>query len=187
MDAFISHSSDDIESVRPIELELEKRGLSVWLDDSDLRQGVALAGKLQESIRDSRSVVLVWSKAARGSRWVNAEWLMAIHIGRPIIAVAIDPTKVPQCLENTTYLRVKEVTPDAIDRIERDIREAPDEPDPLSPMQAAQGPELYAAIGKIAVAQQKILDLLGEWKVDQAAKRQAALDPIVWRARRRWR
>jgi hypothetical protein len=187
MDVFISHSSRNLEVARRIERELEARGLEAWLDDSELRLGVMLSDELQRSIRGARSVLLLWSKDAARSRWCQSEWLTAVHLGRFIIPVAIDRTKVPQCLENDLYLRVARVTKPVIERLARDVRAAPDTPNRLAPMLAAQGPELTAAIGRIGGAQQEILELIGAWKLADAEKRQLKLNPVVKDALRRWR
>jgi TIR domain len=186
MDAFISHSSANVEDARTIEKGLEKRGLDVWLDDSEMRRGVVLTDKLQASIRDARAVVLLWSGPASRSRWVATEWLMAVHLGRFIVPIAVDATKLPQCMEQIVYLR-EPVTAKTIERLADDVRDAPSEPSRLTPMLAAQSPELYKAIGTIALAQGEILDQIGKWKIEDARKRQAKLTPKVRAALKRWR
>ncbi|HET7427664.1 MAG TPA: toll/interleukin-1 receptor domain-containing protein [Gemmatimonadales bacterium] len=79
MDAFISHSSRNRERARRVESALEAAKLEVWLDDSEIRLGALLSSELQSSIKRSRVLVLLWSAPASRSRWVNSEWLMALH------------------------------------------------------------------------------------------------------------
>ena len=186
MDAFISHSSANVKDARAIEKGLEKRGLDVWLDDSEMRRGVVLTDKLQASIRDARSVVLLWSGPASRSRWVATEWLMAIHLGRFIIPIRVDDTPLPQCMEQIVHLH-EAVTAKTIEKLANDVRDAPAEPSRLTPMLAAQSPDLYKALGTIAVRQQEILDAIGAWRIDDARKRQAKLTPVLKKALKRWR
>lgn len=185
-DAFVSHSSRNVAVARRIERGLEERGLDAWLDASEMRRGVVLTDKLQESIRDARSVLLVWSKAAARSRWVATEWLMAVHLGRFIIPFAVDDAKLPQCMEQVVHLRGS-LTKQRLEQLAADVRDAPDKPSRLTPLLAAQGPQLLAAIGDIAQRQQEILDLTGQWRIADARKKQAALTPRVKRALQRWR
>ena len=187
MDAFISHSSANVEVAKRIERELEAGGLDVWLDDSELRHGVLLSSELRRQIGQTRAVLLLWSKDAARSRWVTTEWLTAIHLGKFIVPFAIDRTRLPQCMENDLYYRVDRVTKPEIERLARDVRDAPDGPNRLTPMLAAQGPELSAAIGQIAGAQGEIGQLLGEWRVDEAKQRQLALTEVAKAALKRWR
>jgi hypothetical protein len=185
-DAFISHSSRNAAVARKIERGLEVRGLDAWLDDSEMRRGVVLTDKLQESIRDARCLLLVWSKAAARSRWVATEWLMAVHLRRFIIPMAVDDAKLPQCMEQIVHLRGN-LTKQRLEQLAADVRDAPGEPSRLTPMLAAQSPELLAAIGDIAQRQQEILELIGQWRIDDARKKQAALTPRVKRALKHWR
>ncbi len=64
MDAFISHASKDVTVAARIEELLEEDGLTVWLDHSEIRLGVLLRKELQTAIKNSRVLVLLWSKAA---------------------------------------------------------------------------------------------------------------------------
>ena len=116
MDAFISHSSRNRTAAGRLEKMLEAEGLEVWLDDSEIRLGVLLGRELQSSIRECRGFVLLWSKAAAASRWVNSEWLMALHQNRFILPCVLDETPLPQCLQNTVFLNLRQGGPTEIGR-----------------------------------------------------------------------
>ncbi|HSE59880.1 MAG TPA: toll/interleukin-1 receptor domain-containing protein [Nitrospiraceae bacterium] len=76
MDAFMSHASKDVAVVAQIDELLEADGLKVWVDRSEIRLGVLLRKELQHAIRNSRMLILLWSKAAARSRWVAADGLL---------------------------------------------------------------------------------------------------------------
>src|SRR5262249_44826505 len=103
-DAFLSHSSKDATLVNGLARSLGAEGLKPWVDESNLRYGALLRDELQASIRDSRVLVLVWSKDAADSRWVMSELFTAFHLNRFIIPCAIDSTKRPRFLDNTAWL-----------------------------------------------------------------------------------
>ena len=90
MDAFISHSSKNRLLARKVEASLAAAGLKAWLDDSDLNLGALLRSELQKQIGGSRTVVLLWSKPASQSRWINAEWLTAYHLDKFIVPCKLD-------------------------------------------------------------------------------------------------
>lgn len=101
---FLSHSSADGALAGRMEKALEKDGLSVWLDRSEIRVGTLLRAELHKNIRASRVVVILWSKAAAASRWVAAEILTAFHEKRFIVPCVLDATPLPYFLENATFL-----------------------------------------------------------------------------------
>jgi hypothetical protein len=95
LNAFISHASKDLEFAQQLVQALEIDGLKAWIDDSDVRFGVLLRNELQSAIRNRRSLVLIWSKAASISRWVMAEMFTAFHCDRFIVPCVLDPTPLP--------------------------------------------------------------------------------------------
>jgi TIR domain len=186
VDAFISHSSKNRAAARRLEKLLEAEGLQVWLDDSEIRLGVLLSTELQTSIHQCRTFVLLWSKPAAASRWVNSEWLTAFHLDRLILPCVLDETRLPQCLQNSVYLNLRRVGQDEAKRLARQIREAGDSPTPLAPLMRAESPELTETIATIAQRQQDLGEALGRRELDEAAKIQAALDKVMKNARERW-
>src|SRR5215472_14862926 len=122
VDAFISHSSANQSVASKLEKALEAAGLQVWLDDSEITIGVLLGKELQDSIRASRVLILLWSSHAASSRWVRSEWLTAFHLNRYIVPCALDDTFLPQCLQGDTFLRIRQVTEPVVDSLLRAVR-----------------------------------------------------------------
>ena len=186
MDAFISHSSSDREVAGALEKRLEADGLSVWLDESEIRLGVLLGKELQSSILGCRVLVLLWSAVASESRYVNAEWLMALHQNRLVLPCTLDGTPLPQCLAGNVFLDLRSAGESAAERLSRAIREADGGPTPLAPLMRSESAELTAAIATIGRGQQEVTERLGGRELDRAAAAQAALDPVMERVRIAW-
>ncbi len=73
-DVFLSHASEDKGSVaRPLREALKALGVSVWLDEAELRIGDSLRRKIDQGIRSSRFAVIVLSEAFFSKGWTNHE------------------------------------------------------------------------------------------------------------------
>jgi uncharacterized protein DUF1883/TIR domain-containing protein len=73
-DVFISHASEDKGSIaRPLRDALASLGVTVWLDEAQLRIGHSLRRKIDEGIRSSRFGVVVLSEAFFRKGWTNHE------------------------------------------------------------------------------------------------------------------
>lgn len=73
-DVFISHASEDKECVaRPLHNALTRLGITVWLDEAQMRIGHSLRRKIDDGIRSSRFGVVVLSKAFFRKGWTNHE------------------------------------------------------------------------------------------------------------------
>ena len=55
---FLSHNSKDKPTVKRLGMELRKRGLSVWLDEWELRPGVTWQDALEDIIQTCRSAAI---------------------------------------------------------------------------------------------------------------------------------
>jgi len=185
MDAFISHSSANRTLASRLEKALESTGLRVWLDDSEIRLGVLLGKELQDSIRASRVLLLLWSSHAASSRWVASEWLTAFHLNRYIAPCVLDDTPLPQCLQGSVFLRMPRVTASVVEHLVRAVREAPDGPNPLEPLMRAESAEVEEIIKRIAGGQQALLEQL-EGDLTKAAQMQVLLDESIDKALHTW-
>jgi TIR domain len=186
MDAFISHASRNRSVASRLERALEGKGLRVWLDDSEIRLGVLLGKELQDSIRASRVVLLLWSGHAASSRWVTSEWLTAYHMNRFIVPCVLDDTPLPQCLQNSVFLRVRRVTAPVVDRLVRAVRQAPTGSNQLAPLMRSESAEVSQAVATIARLQEELGERLSKRELGKAAAMQARLDDRMDTALRTW-
>lgn len=73
-DVFISHASEDKESVaRPLADLLRQAGLKVWLDRQELKLGDSLREKIDRGLAESRFGIVILSKRFLEKRWPNRE------------------------------------------------------------------------------------------------------------------
>lgn len=73
-DVFISHASEDKALVaRPLRDALARMGITVWLDEAQMRIGHSLRRKIDDGIRSSRFGVVVLSEAFFHKGWTNHE------------------------------------------------------------------------------------------------------------------
>jgi len=187
MTAFISHSSHEAALATHVEQVLEARGLQVWLDRSEIRPGRLLRAELHESIRKSRALILLWSKAAAKSRWVAAEILTAFHLGRFIIACACDQAPLPYFLQSTIYLNLQPQKTDWTEQLQRAIRNAPDAANQVLPKMASQTPALADAITVLAQGQLAVTDCLERNDLRGATEHQTVLGSKMNAAEKQWR
>ena len=73
-DVFISHASEDKAAVaRPLADALIERGVSVWLDELELKIGDSLRRKIDQGIRSSRFGIVVLSPSFFAKGWTQYE------------------------------------------------------------------------------------------------------------------
>jgi predicted nucleotide-binding protein len=105
---FLSHSHSDKTYVRTLAIELERFGLTVWLDEAQLHVGDSLIAKLSEAIRKIDLVVAVMSKASVKSAWVREElqWAMSHQVARrrvKVLPVVVEPCNRPAFLDGRLF------------------------------------------------------------------------------------
>src|SRR5262245_52174870 len=71
---FISHSSRDKEFVRRLAADLQELGHEVWLDEWHVQVGDCIVTKLEHGVSEAQYVVVVMSRDAVQSGWVEREW-----------------------------------------------------------------------------------------------------------------
>jgi len=102
-EVFVSYDHDDRKVADRIKEDLIKNKVAVWIDEGELRAGHPLIAKIQEAIKKAANFVLLWSKSASRSRWVNAEWNAAWHLEKKIIPCTLDKEPVPPFLLNIVW------------------------------------------------------------------------------------
>lgn len=73
IDVFLSYAHKDNHYRKQVQKALEKRGLSVWVDDRGISPGVSWQEAVQDAIDNACVVVVILSPDAKESRYVNRE------------------------------------------------------------------------------------------------------------------
>jgi TIR domain len=100
-DVFISYASDDIELARLLRGELIKRGVRTFVAEEDMAGQIGTdrwVRTLERVIRRSNLMVVLFSKAACASRWVELEWRQFLAQSAPEGTQLL----IPVCLGSTT-------------------------------------------------------------------------------------
>ncbi len=66
--------------------------------------------------------MLVWSKYAEKSPWVQCEWISAVNLKKRVIPVKLDGTTLPQALANTLWPSLHSAPRQAIAELVRTVR-----------------------------------------------------------------
>lgn len=91
---FISYASEDRERARILAQALEQRGWPVWWD-REIPLGKAFDEVIEENLARAQCVLVLWSKASVGSRWVRAEASAAAARGVLIPILLEQDAKIP--------------------------------------------------------------------------------------------
>ncbi|MDO3381519.1 TIR domain-containing protein [Gilvimarinus algae] len=78
MKVFISHSSKNKPEVRKLARSLRAKGISVWLDEEQIKVGESISKKIQEGLKESEYLCLWVTVDSIESGWVEKEWLPKI-------------------------------------------------------------------------------------------------------------
>ena len=174
-DAFISHSGRNTAQAETIEAGLGAK--RVWLDRSEIRLGALLGRELLANIRASRGLVLVWSKHAAQSPWVQSEWIAAANLGKPIVPVRLDKTPLPQSLGNTLWRQGGGASLKGfVDELARTIRDGLSLGPSISPSMRLPNPRLEAEVTRLALAQRTMFDDFYGGSQAKARRRQRRLE-----------
>lgn len=117
-DLFISHSGkhqSEKELGRQISLTLLLNQKMAWFDEDRLRVGNVLNEALSNGVRQSRSFLLIWSKAASESTFVEDEYKLAIDLESrglisTVLIIRLDDTCLPEELKKFFWIEWKSET-----------------------------------------------------------------------------
>lgn len=100
---FISHSSQDNVFVRRLAASLKELGVSVWLDLEQIENGERWIQELQTGLEQAEALIVVISRAARESEWVEREVLYSLERRKPVFIVLTETLPLPLYLVNRQY------------------------------------------------------------------------------------
>jgi hypothetical protein len=76
---FISHNAKDKETARLLAGLFADRGISFWFDEYEIKPGESITGGIGKGIEECDVFLLMWSAAAKASKWVDTEMRAAIR------------------------------------------------------------------------------------------------------------
>jgi predicted nucleotide-binding protein len=104
---FISHSERDADWARLFAEALKQRGVTVWIDDLDVRPGESLRDALESGMRGSEVLVALVDPERPGNPNLYFELGAAIGMGKRLVSVVpkdMDPVNLPLDLRLRRYL-----------------------------------------------------------------------------------
>jgi TIR domain-containing protein len=130
-DVFLSHNSKDKPAVKTLGTALKRRGLSVWLDEWELRPGLTWQDALEDIVTSCKSAMVCFGRSGVGP-WEEPEMLGLLRrfvnekkIGKvvPIIPVLLPgapaDVKLPLFLEAFTWVDLRNgLTADGLERLQ---------------------------------------------------------------------
>jgi len=104
---FISHSWEDNEISRKLAEYLKRDGAEVWIDYAKIEGGESLPKVISNAIDWCDTLVLVWSKSAMESYWVEEEWTCAHSLRKRIIPCIVNKSRLPSILLSKLHIDLK--------------------------------------------------------------------------------
>lgn len=92
---FISHSKHNLPLVEEIDARLEAAHIATWLDVEDIDGGTRWVRELENAIQGCAAMLVVMSRAARDSEWVEREALFAMQAKKPVQIALIEDVPLP--------------------------------------------------------------------------------------------
>lgn len=92
-DVFISYSTKNTEYAEAVCENLENNGIECWIAPRNIKTGTNYAKEIMDGLKAAKIVVLIFSKDAQESEYVNNEIDTAFSKnGQPIVALKVDDT-----------------------------------------------------------------------------------------------
>ncbi len=106
---FISYSHSDRPHATRLESEFKSIGVKVFVDYEEIKLGESFPERVNKALKWCDTLILLWSKAAKGSHWVAREWEYAVKERKRLIPFIIDGTELPPLLSTTQYFDSREI------------------------------------------------------------------------------
>jgi hypothetical protein len=107
---FLSYARDDIAIANQLASRLSNHKVSVWRDQEKIYAGQRWPKTLGEAISVQDFLLLLWSKNAAKSSYVELEWCTAIALKKTIIPCLLDDTALPASLRAINAIHANELT-----------------------------------------------------------------------------
>ena len=110
-DCFISYSNTDQEFAKSVHSELEKHTITAFMASVSLQPGQDWSKEIMENLRNSKWVILLASRAACSSEFVNQEIGVALHNAKNLIPIVWDmaPSKLPGWAKDVQAIDIRQL------------------------------------------------------------------------------
>jgi hypothetical protein len=98
-DVFVSYPHKEREWVRSFVKTLEEHNLKVWFDEKAILPGESFAEKLQDGLRNSKTVVYVVTPEVVNSKWALVELGGALGLDKPLIPIVSEDVPVGELVQ----------------------------------------------------------------------------------------
>jgi hypothetical protein len=102
-DAYICYADEDVLTAEAIVHALEENGIRCWFKNRDLKANETMQ-KVSETIKNSKSFILVYSDSASKSNFVKTDTDLAISANIPILSFKIDDSEKSEKLSDSHWL-----------------------------------------------------------------------------------
>lgn len=100
---FISHSTQDNAFTTRLSEDLNDAGFETWVDIESIESGERWLLAIQDAIEKCGATIVVMSRIARDSEWVEREALLAMDLKKPIHTALIEDIPLPLHLINRQF------------------------------------------------------------------------------------
>lgn len=111
-DCFISYSSVDKKLAEFVDKELKNHGITTFMASDSLQPGQNWQQEILENLKNSQWVVLLASRVACSSAFVNQEIGGALHASKNLIPIVwdMDPRELPGWVKSVQAIDMREQT-----------------------------------------------------------------------------
>lgn len=134
---FISHSHADNDVAQEINQGLRAAGFQTWFDVDDIDPAQKWAQAIERAVENCGALLVVMSRSARASEWVENEILFAQMLKKPVFVVLTDDVRPPIYVMNTQHINYRAQPQAALRRLVRALGKAsfaPPPPQPVGPV-----------------------------------------------------
>lgn len=120
---FISHSTKDKEFTHFLDQQLQGTGFNTWVDVASIPEGSTWVREIEKGVESCDALIVILSKNARESEWVEREILMALKLNKPLFIALIEDVPLPIYLINRQYTDFRKRSKQAAQRLIKTLQE----------------------------------------------------------------
>jgi hypothetical protein len=122
---FISYARQDTDSARSLVKALREKNIVGWLDNADIASGEAVSSAVRDALKRSSVVIVLLSKNALQSQWVQFEIGAAEALEKKIIPIIlssdVSQDELPDILRHRSWIDGRDRP---LEDVARDVKRA---------------------------------------------------------------